>query len=58
MLQIRVMLLDADRDGDPFLLQLLMLSFLSSSSILHPKIVIHSFSNQFEGEDFCYLVGG
>lgn len=29
-LQVRVVLLDADRDGDPFLLQVLMLSFLSS----------------------------
>lgn len=51
VLQVRVMLLSAGRDGDPFLLQVLMLSFLSSSSVLHPKIVIHSFLNQFEGED-------
>lgn len=53
MLQVRVILLDAGRDGDAFLLQVLVLSFLSSSSILHSKIVIHSFLNQFEGEDRC-----
>lgn len=52
MLQVRLMLLDAGRDGDPFLLHVLMLSLLSSSSVLHPKMVVHSFLNQFEGEDW------
>lgn len=47
------MFLGAAGDGDPFLLQLLVLSFLSRSSILHPKIVIHSFLNQFECKDCC-----
>lgn len=56
MLQVRLMLLDAGRDGDPFLLHVLMLSLLSSSSILHPKMVVHSFLNQFEGEGLVVAV--
>lgn len=53
MLQVRVMFLHAARDGGPLLLLVLMLSFPSSSSILHLKIVIHNFLNQFEYKDCC-----